>query len=66
MVHLPLDTKPVDLGGPNALDELDETPLLVARVDPRSRIAAGDRIELTVDTGRLHFFDPATQLAVSV
>jgi len=66
LVHFPLDAKPVDLGDPDALDELDETPLLVARVDPRSRIAAGDRIELTVDTGRLHFFDPATQLAVPV
>ena len=66
LVHFPLDAKPVDLGDPDALDELDETPLLVARVDPRSRIAAGDRIELTVDTGRLPFFDPATQLAVPV
>jgi hypothetical protein len=30
----------------------------VARVNPRSTIAEGSMIELTVDTSRLYFFDP--------
>ena len=32
----------------------------VARVDPRVRVAAGDRVALAVDVGRLHFFDAET------
>jgi multiple sugar transport system ATP-binding protein len=34
-----------------------ETPF-VARLSPRSRVATGGRVELVVDTERLHFFDP--------
>ena len=37
---------------------------LVARVDPRSRIAEGSEFELAVDTRRLYFFDPETREAV--
>src|ERR687888_493045 len=37
---------------------------LVARVDPRSRIATGSEIELAVDTSRLYFFDKETGEAV--
>jgi multiple sugar transport system ATP-binding protein len=37
---------------------------LVARVDPRSRIATGRDIELAVDTSRLYFFDKETGEAV--
>jgi len=36
----------------------------VARVDPRVRIADGDRIALTVDVDRLHFFDADTGEAI--
>jgi multiple sugar transport system ATP-binding protein len=34
--------------------------LFVARIDRATRAAEGGRIELAVDTNRLHFFDPAT------
>jgi multiple sugar transport system ATP-binding protein len=34
---------------------------LVARVSPKSRIAVGQEVELTVDTTRLYFFDPETR-----
>jgi multiple sugar transport system ATP-binding protein len=30
----------------------------LARLSPRSRVRAGEKIELAVDTERLHFFDP--------
>ena len=31
---------------------------VVARLDPRTGATEGERIELAVDTGRMHFFDP--------
>ena len=37
---------------------------IVARVSPRTRIAEGTEIELTVDTRRLYFFDPETEAAI--
>jgi multiple sugar transport system ATP-binding protein len=36
----------------------------VARLDPRTQAAEREPIELHVDTGRLHFFDPDSGLAV--
>jgi multiple sugar transport system ATP-binding protein len=33
---------------------------VVARLNPRTRARKGERIELVVDTARLHFFDPDT------
>ena len=38
--------------------------LVVARFDPRSRARVGDRVELDVDTERLHYFDPDTGRAI--
>src|SRR6266849_6441965 len=35
--------------------------LTVARVDPQARLLAGDRLRLSVQPERLHFFDPATE-----
>ncbi len=64
LVHFHLDAPVVDTGDPDVLEDLDDRPLLVARVDPRTSIRAGGRVELAVDTGRLHFFDPGTGLAI--
>jgi multiple sugar transport system ATP-binding protein len=36
----------------------------VARVDPQARVAAGEKVSLSVPPGRLHFFDPATETAI--
>ena len=38
--------------------------LWTARVNARSPVRAGDRIELGVDTRNLHFFDPESGLAI--
>jgi multiple sugar transport system ATP-binding protein len=48
-----------------ALETLHEkarqkTSTFVAELDSKSKVQRGDRIELVVDTGRLHFFDPET------
>ena len=37
-----------------------DTALFVARVDPRARARAGDRIRLAIDPSRLYFFSPDT------
>jgi multiple sugar transport system ATP-binding protein len=54
-------------------EELDDSSLLaddrrcrvVARVDARHAVGAGDAVELAVDTSELHFFDPATGSALA-
>ena len=43
---------------------LDTGGLLVARCNPRSRLTRGQRASLSVDTDRIHLFDPATGLAL--
>ena len=65
LVHFPLDAKAVDAGDPDALKDLEENPLMIARVDPRSQTKPGEKIEISIDTERLHFFDPETRLAIS-
>jgi multiple sugar transport system ATP-binding protein len=40
------------------------TSTFVARLDPRTRAAERQPLELAVDTARLHFFDPATGLGI--
>jgi multiple sugar transport system ATP-binding protein len=40
------------------------TTNMIARLNPRTHAATGDRIELEVDTLRLHFFDPETGSAI--
>ena len=45
-------------------EDAEASDRLVARVDPRSRIAEGSQIELAVDTKRLYFFDPETRAAI--
>jgi multiple sugar transport system ATP-binding protein len=50
-------------GGGNG-DAPEGLTRIVARVSPRTRIAIGSKIELTVDTARLYFFDPETRNAL--
>ncbi|MEC7810175.1 MAG: sn-glycerol-3-phosphate ABC transporter ATP-binding protein UgpC [Actinomycetota bacterium] len=64
LVHFPMDAKAVDAGDPDALKDLDENPLMIARVDPRSQAKPGEKIEVSIDTERIHFFDDETRLAI--
>jgi multiple sugar transport system ATP-binding protein len=43
---------------------LGEARLTVARVPAETPIAAGDQIRLSVQSGRLHFFDPTTEAPI--
>src|SRR4029079_6904081 len=51
-----------DVGDACALAELPAGPppstTIVGRFDPRTRIRAGDTIEVSIDDEALHFFDP--------
>jgi len=58
----------VDVGA-EALEELeqrakDAKSAFVAQLSPRTRLKEGDRMEVVVDTNRLHFFDPETGLGI--
>ena len=44
---------------------LEGKSLWTARVNPRTKVNAGDRIDLGVDTRNLHFFDPVSGLAIA-
>jgi multiple sugar transport system ATP-binding protein len=77
LVHFPVDAPPVltedtrelvrDTGA--AIEELEGsidsgTSVFVARLDPRTKASERQRLELYVDTDRLHFFDPDTGLGI--
>ncbi|HET6967915.1 MAG TPA: sn-glycerol-3-phosphate ABC transporter ATP-binding protein UgpC [Ornithinibacter sp.] len=70
LVHFPIEAPPAateDLAelavatghvGSEAELHTAERTNAIARLNPRTRAANGERIELEVDTRRLHFFDP--------
>ena len=65
LIHAAVDASLVDLDPDD--DEsgtVARVASLVARLSPRSRIEAGDTVKLTVDTSRLHLFDPVTGQAL--
>jgi multiple sugar transport system ATP-binding protein len=39
---------------------LGDTTNFIARVSPDVEVSRGDTVDLTVDTSKLHFFDPAS------
>ncbi len=66
----PVDHKDVADLGPQGEEDESAIPLYegkslwTARVNARSGVRAGDRIELGVDTSNMHFFDPDSGLAI--
>ena len=45
--------------------DTDSAPDLKARLDGRAEVSAGERVALTVDLERMHFFDPETEAAIA-
>jgi multiple sugar transport system ATP-binding protein len=44
--------------------DTESAPDLKARLDGRTDVSAGERVVLTVDLERMHFFDPETEAAI--
>ena len=74
-VHFRVDAEPVET--PEVLEAMEEQDVpgavrermrggvpFIARLARETQIREGGRLELTVDTKRLHFFDPATGAAI--
>ena len=64
LVHFGVDATPVDSGDPDAVVELGDTAVVVARFSPRSQIRPRETASVTVNAERISFFDPATRLAI--
>ncbi len=72
ILHFPMSVEPFEImdqefeGDDAVAPVTDDTGnyIYVARVNPRSRARIGDDIELSVDSGRFHFFDPADGSAI--
>jgi multiple sugar transport system ATP-binding protein len=70
VVHFPIDASPAvtehimelasDIDEAVAAPAEATTANIVARLNPRTQAQPGDRIDLVVDTHRLHFFDTDT------
>ena len=52
-------------GDEGVLLAADSRAMFTAVVDPRASVAAGETVELVLDPGRLHAFDPETEHALS-
>jgi multiple sugar transport system ATP-binding protein len=52
------------LGNEILLDMRAGSHLMVARVDPATRVKLRDSVRLALDPERLHFFDPKTEAAI--
>jgi multiple sugar transport system ATP-binding protein len=57
IADLPRDTSTVVLNG-------DSAAMLVGRFDTRSQVHEGGAVDAVVDTGSLHFFDPASGVGI--
>ena len=44
----------------DAASDVRSSATIVARMDPRTKIAEGETAEIAVDTAELQFFDPAS------
>ncbi len=64
LVHFGVDAIPVDSGDPDAVVELGDTAVVVARFSPRSPIRPRQTAAVAVNSERISFFDPSTRLAI--
>jgi multiple sugar transport system ATP-binding protein len=53
-----------EASSPASLAPAANDSTFIARVDSQMSVREGDRLQLVVDPARLHFFDPASGLAL--
>ena len=66
LMHFVVEAPPVESGDPDALDELGEEDKSrsTARFSAATMARPGDRIQVNVETSKMHFFDRASHLAI--
>jgi multiple sugar transport system ATP-binding protein len=66
VVHFTIDARRVRAEGTASADEeaVTESGEGVARVDPGSKVKAGDRATFAINTDGMQFFDPSTETAI--
>jgi len=74
LVHFAVNAPPARTEGIAAATGehgLDEVPLIghegawfAAAFEPRSAVRTGDQIDVSIDSRRLHFFDPETEASI--
>ncbi len=66
LLHFNLDARRIHAPGVEDADEVSEAVagIGVARIEPEGQIRHGERVRLSVRTDLMHFFDPATGLAI--
>ncbi|MFO1141519.1 MAG: sn-glycerol-3-phosphate ABC transporter ATP-binding protein UgpC [Amaricoccus sp.] len=64
IVHVNLDAVRIDSGDPDAVEDLGSAANAVAKFEASSGVREGEAIALGIDVAKLHFFDPATLLAI--
>jgi multiple sugar transport system ATP-binding protein len=64
IVHVNIDAVRIDSGDPDAVEDLGSAANAVAKFEEASAVRAGEIIDLAVDVGKLHFFDPQTRVAI--
>jgi multiple sugar transport system ATP-binding protein len=64
IVHINIDAVRIDSGDPDAVEDLGSAANAVARFEATSAVRSGEVIDLGIDVSKLHFFDPATRLAI--
>ena len=64
IVHINIDAVRIDSGDPDAVEDLGSAANAVAKFEAVSAVRSGEVIDLGLDVSKLHFFDPATRLAI--
>jgi multiple sugar transport system ATP-binding protein len=70
LIHFAIDAKRIEVEGAMEDEESSLAPVMlqraqgVARIEPRATVANGDRVRLSVNPIRLHFFDPESGEAI--
>ena len=64
IVHVNINAVRIDAGDPDAVEELGGAANAVAKFEEASAVRIGQTIDLAIDVSKLHYFDPATRLAI--
>jgi multiple sugar transport system ATP-binding protein len=64
MVHFDIDSRVIDSGDPDAVEDTEAVTNAVGRFHPRSRVRMGEPMRAVVTTENIHFFDMSSREAI--